>query len=154
MHSLSGQAHICGDQATAPLEQVSQPPPPAPSSSSSSTLPVPPSPPPSFAPSSPTATDSWAAVAPAGSTLTRAFFATTIRTLTLAVPEDHVRIFFPDVLECAHLILCTCGAVRELEILGDLIRRTNPVSASVVLAPAPAPAPVPVPAYPYLYLYP
>ena len=140
--------------------RLSQPPPPAPSSSSS-TLPTPPSPSSSFAPPSPTAivttghtTAAGAAgaeaetAAPTGSTLTRAFFATAVRALTLVVQEDHFRILYPDVLDCARLILCTCDAVRELEISGDLIRRTDPASISMVALPVPmtASAPVSVPA--------
>ena len=69
------------------------------------------------------------ALASTVSTLTRAFLATTVRVLMPVVQGDHVRILFPDVLECARLTLRTCGAVRELEISGDLggvIRRTDP----------------------------
>jgi hypothetical protein len=116
------------------IRRWSQPPPSSPSSSSS--LPVPPSPALSFPPPpSTTATPIGS-----GSTLTRAFFATTVRALTLVVQEDHFRILFPDVLDCARLILCACDAVRELEISGDLIRRTDPAS---IVAPVPTLTPVP-----------
>ena len=118
------------------IRRWSQPPPSSPSSSSS-THPVPPSPSSSFPPLSPTT------AAPMGSTLTPGFFATTVRSLTLVVQEDHFRILFPDILECARLILCTCNAVRELEISGDLIRRTDPASMT-----APVPALISVPASP------
>ena len=116
--------------------------PPASSSSSSSlSLPAPLSPSPSFALSpSTTTTTTAAAAAPVStaSTLTRAFFATTVRALTLAVHEDHFHILYPDVLESAWLILCTCDAVRELEVSGDLIRRTDPA-----LIPVPPASPSP-----------
>lgn len=100
----------------------SQPPP---SSSSSSALPSPTCAPPSS--TTPTSISS---------TLTRAFFATAVRALTLVVQEEHFRILFPDVLDCARLILCACDAVRELEISGDLIRRTDPAS-TIASVPSP-----------------
>ena len=65
-----------------------------------------------------------------------------------ACSPSHFRIPDPDVLECPRPILCTCDAVPELEMSGDLIRRTD-LASIVVPVPTPAPfpilAPVPLP---------